>query len=384
VSVPQNHRRDLDGCPTDRRLSLCRRRTLVDRVAGDPARLRRVSDELVSAKIAGREDASRRPPRDGVLDFSIVICAYTLDRWDELVASVTSAQRQTLPALEIFLVIDNNEELLERATAAFAGVTVLSNAGVPGLCGARNTGAAAAQGSIIAFLDDDAVAADDWLEQLSPGYSDPTVLGVGGFIEPMWPATGRPRWFPSEFNWVVGCTYTGVPEGIAEVRNLIGANMSMRAAVIEAAGGFEGDLGRHDRPGKRVTGTADDSEFCIRTSRLYPSGIWLYRPMAKVTHLVSAQRTTWRFFVARCRVEGEAKAHLVGLAGSRAGLSSERRYVVSTLPLGVARGLGEVLRGRADGAGRSGAIVLGLMLTAASYVRSRLTVAVSARRASSR
>jgi len=344
-----------------------------------------VSDELVSAKLAGGGDASRRSPKDGALDFSIVICAYTLDRWDALVACVTSAQRQTLPAWDIVLVVDNNEELLDRATAAFAGVTVLGNAGVPGLCGARNTGAAAAQGSIVAFLDDDAVAAEDWLEQLSPGYGDPTVLGVGGFIEPMWPAAGRPRWFPSEFNWVVGCTYTGVPEGIAEVRNLIGANMSMRAEVIEAAGGFEGDLGRHDRPGKRVTGTADDSEFCIRASRLYPSGVWLYRPMAKVTHMVSPQRATWRFFVCRCRVEGEAKAHLVALAGSRSGLSSERRYVVSTLPIGVARGLGEVLRGRADGAGRAGAIVLGLVLTAASYLRSRLTVAVgSARRASSR
>jgi glucosyl-dolichyl phosphate glucuronosyltransferase len=310
---------------------------------------------------------------DGVLDFSIVICAYTLDRWDELVASVASAQRQTLPARDVVLVVDTNEQLLERASAAFPGVIVLANEGMPGLSGARNTGAAAARGAIIAFLDDDAVAADDWLEQLLPGYRDPTVLGVGGFIEPKWPAGGRPRWFPSEFNWVVGCTYTGVPEATTVVRNLIGANMSIRAQVIEATGGFAGDLGRHDAGRTYPKTTVDDTEFCIRASRVHPSGTWLYRPAAKVTHLVSAQRATWRFFVGRCRVEGDSKAHLVELAGSRSGLASERRYVVLTLPLGVARGIGEALRGRLDGAGRAGAIIVGFALTAVSYLHGRLT-----------
>jgi glycosyltransferase involved in cell wall biosynthesis len=321
---------------------------------------------------------------DDALDFSIVICAYTLDRWAELVASVASAQRQTLPARDVVLVVDNNEELFQRATDAFSGVMVLSNEELPGLGGARNIGAAAAQGTIIAFLDDDAVAADDWLEQLSPGYIDPKVLGVGGFIEPMWPAAGPPRWFPPEFNWVVGCTYTGVPKEIATVRNLIGANMSIRAEVIESAGGFDGDLGRRDRPGERPTGSVEDTEFCIRASRLYPSGTWLYRPMARVTHLVSPQRATWRFFVGRCRLEGAAKARLVGLAGSKSGLASERRYVISTLPTGVARGLSEALRGHLDGVGRAGAIVVGFLFTAASYLRGRPAAAsLSARHACS-
>jgi GT2 family glycosyltransferase len=320
---------------------------------------------------------------DSDLDFSIVICAYTLDRWDELVASVASAQRQTLPARDVILVVDNNEELLHRAATAFPGVIVLSNDGVPGLGGARNTGTAAARGAILAFMDDDAIAADDWLEQLLPGYADPTVLGVGGFIEPVWSA-GPPRWFPSEFNWVVGCTYTGVPEGSAAVRNLIGTNMSIRAEVIEAAGGFDDHFGRLDRPEKSVTGTADETEFCIRASRLFPSRRWLYRPTAKVMHVVSPQRTTWRFFMDRCRLEGASKAHLVRLAGRQSGLASERRYVVSTLPSGVAREVGAALRGRLDGAARAGAIIVGFWLTAVSYLHGRLTRALSEQGISSR
>ena len=305
------------------------------------------------------------------LDFSIIICAYSLDRWDELGASVESAKRQTLPARDVVLVVDNNQQLLDRAVAAFPGVIVLGNNGVPGLGGARNTGAAAAHGAVLAFLDDDAIAADDWLEQLQPGYVDPAVLGVGGFIEPVWPAA-PPRWFPSEFNWVVGCTYTGVPEEIASVRNLIGTNMSIRAAVVAAAGGFDGDLGRHDRPGQRVTGTAEETEFCIRASRLYPSDRWLYQPAARVKHVVSPQRTTWRFFIDRCRIEGTSKARLVRLAGRQSGLASERHYVLRTLPRGVGRGLGEALRGDFEGAARAAAIVAGFSLTAVSYLRGRL------------
>ena len=51
-------------------------------------------------------------------------------------------------------------------------------------------------------------------------------------------ATGRrPRFFPAEFDWVVGCTYRGMPEEASVVRNLIGANMSFRRSALEAIGG---------------------------------------------------------------------------------------------------------------------------------------------------
>jgi glycosyltransferase involved in cell wall biosynthesis len=314
---------------------------------------------------------------DNVLDYSIIICAYTLDRWNELAAAVASAQRQTIEARDVIVVVDNNDALLNRASAAFPRVTVVSNLGTPGLGGARNTGASAAQGAVLAFLDDDAVAEDDWLEQLAPGYTDATVLGVGGFIGPIWPKRA-PHWFPPEFNWVVGCTYIGMPERVAVVRNLIGTNMSVRADVVEAVGGFDGALGRLDRPGSQVTGTAEETEFCIKASRIFTAGSWLYRPKAVVNHVVSSERTTWRFFMSRCRLEGSSKARLVGLAGSRSGLASERRYVSSTLPLGVLRGMREASRGDFAGAARAGAIVVGLCLTAASYIRGRLTAAATA------
>src|SRR5581483_7826900 len=95
----------------------------------------------------------------------------------------------------------------------------------------------------IAFLDDDAAADPSWLAELLRGYQERDVLGVGGRIDPAW-STKRPRWFPEEFAWVVGCTYRGIPSHPSPVRNLIGANMSLRRSVFDAVGGFRTELGR--------------------------------------------------------------------------------------------------------------------------------------------
>src|SRR5215207_7365051 len=130
-------------------------------------------------------------------DISVLICAYTEKRWNELLAAVESAQNQTFSAREIIVVVDHNPVLMERARSQFSDVILLENRETRGLAGARNTGIAAAQGNIIAFLDDDAVAQPAWLQMLSTGYDDPQVVGVGGLLEPLWPS-GRPSWFPEE------------------------------------------------------------------------------------------------------------------------------------------------------------------------------------------
>ena len=47
-----------------------------------------------------------------------------------------------------------------------------------------------------------------------------------------------------ELDWIVGCTYTGQPTEQAEVRNLMGCNMSFRREVFERVGGFAEEIGR--------------------------------------------------------------------------------------------------------------------------------------------
>jgi glycosyltransferase involved in cell wall biosynthesis len=231
---------------------------------------------------------------------AVVICAHTLDRWNELNRAVESVRAQTHPAREIIVIVDNNEALRERAAREIAAVTVLPNAKEAGLSGGRMTGAEHAKASVIVFLDDDAVADPQWLEQLLNAYRDPAVLGAGGPVEPLW-QTPPPSWFPAEFHWVVGCTYAGMDVRDGRIRNPVGANMSVRADVLRGAGGFTSALGRR-KLGFSVSGrsaiggkaeSCEETEFCIRATRRYPGGYWAYRPGARVHHAVPAQRARW-------------------------------------------------------------------------------------------
>lgn len=297
-----------------------------------------------------------------MIDISVIICAYTEKRWRQLVAAVESAQRQTLAAKEIILVIDHNPALMERARAYFPDVVLLQNRETPGLAGARNTAIAAAQSKIIAFLDDDAMAQPTWLQTLSKVYEDERVVGVGGVLEPLWP-NGRPQWFPDEFDWVVGCTYRGLPETTGPVRNLIGANMSFRREVFNEVKFYSG-IGHH---GSNPFG-GSDPDFCIRVNRHWPDKLLIYEPKAHVYHHVDEKRTYWRYFCLRCYNEGLSKAVLTRRVGAQKGLSSERKYTFHTLPQGVLQGFKDMLRGDISGLGRSTAIITGLLITTTGYV----------------
>lgn len=295
---------------------------------------------------------------------SVVISAYADERWNNLVAAVESVKAQTWPASETIVVIDRNRALLERARS-LPGVKAVENVGTPGLGGARNSGVEAASGSVVAFLDDDAVASHRWLEEFARAYETPNVLGVGGSIEPLW-AAPKPRWFPEEFRWVVGCTYRGMPESDASVRNLIGCNMSYRREVVDELAGFRLGYG------------CDETDFCIRARRRWPDGDLLYVPAAKVFHRVPSQRASWQHFRTRCYFEGGSKAVVSWLVGSDDGLASERSYTIRALPRGIAHGLADAARGDIGGLARAGAIVAGLGITVTGYIVGKLSVVEAA------
>src|SRR3954447_22405755 len=102
---------------------------------------------------------------------SVIVCAYTLDRWALLQRAVESVLEQYVPAEEIVLVIDHNRELSECCRARWPaaselGVRIVENA-YPGRLGsARNSGLQMITSDIVAFLDDDACAPPDWLGRL--------------------------------------------------------------------------------------------------------------------------------------------------------------------------------------------------------------------------
>lgn len=295
---------------------------------------------------------------------SVVVAAYTEARWDDLAAALAAVHRQTRRPDEVIVVVDHNTDLLERAQRAFAGIRVVANAEERGLSGARNTGWSLATSDIIVFLDDDATPEPSWLEELLNAYRD-DVVGVGGSALPAF-AEPAPRWFPEEFNWVVGCSYAGLPDAVAPIRNPLGANMSFRRCALEAVGGFTHGIGRI---GTKPLG-CEETELSIRV-RSGVGGEILYVPSARVHHLVPRRRLTWRYFFARCWAEGMSKARVAAIVGQTDALASERSYAVRILPKGVLEGVSSTFRGDPYGILRSAAIVSGFTVTTAGYALAR-------------
>ncbi len=307
-------------------------------------------------------------------DVSVVICAYTEERWDDLLAAVTSVRKQTLPPREIIVVIDHCPSLLKRVRDAIPDVITTENMEASGLRGARNAGIAIAQGQIIAFLDDDAVAIPEWLTYLCEGYDDSHVLGTGGMVTPNWQES-KPVWFPEEFYWVVGCSYSGMPQKDAVIRNPIGANMSIKRDVFEIVGDFHSQI---EDIGMRHAGGCEETELCIRARQYWPQGKFLYHPRANVFHHVPASRAMWRYFSRRCYIEGLAKALVARHVGAKDGLSSERAYALRILPLAIGRGLADyVVRRDAGGIGRAAAIIGGLLATTFGYLLGNIRLSIN-------
>lgn len=300
-------------------------------------------------------------------DISVVVCAHDEGRWNEIGRALRSLEHQNLKPREVIVVVDHNDDLLRRVRTELSAVAV-SNSQTPGLGGARNSGVAASSGSVVAFLDDDAVASPEWLSSIAESYRDPEVAAAGGSAEPLW-SDARPAWFPREFDWVVGCSYLGMPETTQEVRNLFGCNMSFLRDALESLGGFRLGYG------------CDETELCIRLRQRWPEKKVMYVPEAKVLHHVPENRTRLRRFFSRCYFEGGSKAVVARLVGHADALASEYRYTRDVLPRGVQRGLLDFVRhGDARGLARAAAIVAGLVSTAVGYVMARFSMVKAATR----
>jgi glycosyltransferase involved in cell wall biosynthesis len=304
---------------------------------------------------------------------SVIIATHTLQRTRALTEAVISAQGQDKPPLEVVVAVDNNTRLYDWVRKHLPCTVSVHNLGTPGASATRNVGARAAAGDILAFLDDDAVARPEWLQNLTAPLCRPTVVGVGGLVEPVW--LGRPpKWMPEEFLWVVGASYRGLPSAAAPVRNVWSENMAVARSDFWAVGGFREGFGKTG-----LRSQPEDTDFCIRLTNALNRGTWWYEPSARVGHTVPLSRSTLRFFVRRCYNEGQGKAEIATLLGRSEGLRDERRHATKTLPDGMRRELRLALAGREFAAAqRASAIGIGLGAAALGYLLRQLRLRIIA------
>ena len=168
---------------------------------------------------------------------SVVIPTY--NRASLLVQCLASIEELAYPAhlFELIVIDDGSTDTTPEVLAQFAGETSLNVSCVSqenrGPAAARNAGISQAQGSLVAFTDDDCTVDPRWLDALGESISrDDRIGGVGGAIE-----TRSKGWISDymAFHNVVASNLSG--EGVRPF--LITANACYRRSVLTQVNGFD-------------------------------------------------------------------------------------------------------------------------------------------------
>jgi len=243
---------------------------------------------------------------------SVIICVYTMERLEDIHEAVDSVLAQTLKPHEVIVAVDHNEELLDRLKSELPpGVKLVLSNGAPGLSDTRNAGISSSTGEIVAFIDDDAMAIETWLENLIPPFEDSKVMAVGGQAIPLWSKGKPPFWFPEEFDFIIGCTAHKklILQENSEVRNVTGSNMAFRKEIFQKVGFWETKLGRCELGRVRFNPTGgEEAELCLRIKTAIPDGVILFRPESVVHHKVIPERATLKYVFNFCFREGITRA----------------------------------------------------------------------------
>ena len=320
-------------------------------------------------------------PRNSHLTASVVIPAFTFDRWDLIVKAVDAVQSQICPPVELILSIDRNPELLRACQDRWGSVdlpvpvkvvtsdnqwaprmvTESNSDGVArgyGGGSARNSGAKATIGDVIVTFDDDAWPEPECLKYLLAPYDDPSVVAVGATSVPDY-ETRRPIWFPRSFDWIFGCAYEGLPITLAPTPRLFGGMLSVRSTAFRALGGYK-------------SADFDDLDLCTRLAFTYSDSAVLYEPRAVAHHFVPAKRVRWRYFWTRSFLVNRDKVAAFALLGEAASLAPERQFVLHSIPRQSAAALRGLFTGHPEELLQWAAMFVGIGLAGLGNLVGRL------------
>lgn len=231
------------------------------------------------------------------MKLSIIIATYNRTR--DLQRALESVVRQTTDARDWECVVVNNNssdttaEDFERFAVAHADFALrMVHEPKQGLSNARNCGIAAAQGDLLAIVDDDETLEPTFAESYIRFFdSHPAVVAAGGGVVPCYESE-RPQWmshYPERMiaNPIdMGRRARPFPSH----RVPAGGNMAFRREVFERVGVFNPALGRN---GESLSGGEENDLF----ARLREAGhtAW-YVPHAAIFHHIPDSKLTDDYF----------------------------------------------------------------------------------------
>ena len=218
---------------------------------------------------------------------SVIVCSYNGAR--TLAACLDSLGKLNYPDYEVILVDDGSTDDTAYIAAQFPQVRYIYQTN-HGLSHARNTGAAAATGEVLAYTDSDCMADVDWLYYL-----------IGTLVSGDYAGVGGPNVTPPAQNWIQACV-AAAPGGPSHVlltdtiaEHIPGCNMAFYRWTFETVGGFDAEYHK----------AGDDVDFCWRVQQA--GWVIAFSPTAIVWHY---RRFTLRAFLKQQDGYGEADSLL--------------------------------------------------------------------------
>jgi glycosyltransferase involved in cell wall biosynthesis len=242
---------------------------------------------MLLEKLGRENSALPHRPLEKTPSVSVIVCSYNGAK--TLAACLESLGKLNYPDYEVILVDDGSTDDTRYIAAQFPHVHYIHQTN-HGLSYARNAGAAAARGEVIAYTDSDCMADVDWLYYLIGTLTSGDYAGVGG-----------PNITPPAQNWINACV-AAAPGGPSHVlltdtvaEHIPGCNMAFYKWAFDNIGGFD--------PEYRKAG--DDVDFCWRLQQA--GGVIGFSPTAMVWH---HRRFTLKAFFKQQDGYGEAESLL--------------------------------------------------------------------------
>jgi cellulose synthase/poly-beta-1,6-N-acetylglucosamine synthase-like glycosyltransferase len=262
------------------------------------------------------------------VNVSVIVCAYSLERYHYLLQTIQSLCNQEYPVAEIVVIIDKNATLYDQITSDaekyhWRNVKLIFNEELKGVSYARNVGIKESSGDIVALIDDDAMADPKWTQAMVASFAgDARVGAVTGLTVPRWESDSS--WFPTELYWMISCSYVAAATTY-EVERSFGTNMAFRRAVLDRIGLFDERLGLQ---GKKWIG-GEDTEIVWRVQQ---AGFTiLCNPDVKVAHAIPGSRLKINALLKRAFVGGTSEGHMIKVTQHRVSPRTRRQYLSTLL-----------------------------------------------------
>ena len=245
-----------------------------------------------------------------------------------LASTLNGLTKQTNKNFEVIVVENGGDfEATDRLVQKFVPRIELSlcQSYPIGLNIARNKGVACSRFEIIAFIDDDCVPNERWIEQIVAGFEgNPDAVVVGGKISLEFLTT--PAKWVSQFESLLSIIEWGPQmHELGKGEWLAGANLCFSKDVLDKVSGFNCEIGMRGRGWPQL---GNDELECIERIKKAGLGKIYFNPKAEVKHIIPQDRLSPQYLESRSYGQGQSDYELLSIGQKP---SEHERIVIGKL-----------------------------------------------------